>query len=1672
MKVVNLYPRRWPRWVRICLRILVGILLVLLLLLALIQSEWGQRYITRQVKNTLRKQFDTRVELARISLNGFNQIGIRGLTVFDRDQKILLHSDSLSVRFALWPLLSREIKVYAVSWKKLVVQIYTRPDNSLNYQFLLDAMAGSAPESAPPETEKEAASPWTISIGRVQLDNINLLYNDVPAGMNAALKLNSLTARFRETDLAKGLFDLNEFTINGLTGFFDQAYRAKTTPAITKETNPADSGGLDIRSKLVRLENVHFFYGDEGSGIKTGWQLGSGKIELLQADLLHNRFTSGPLSMDGPRGYLLSKKGLDTLEKVVTESSPPLKVQVQSLLIKNAAYGMQQLDAPRSRYKKSIDFNYLGIQLPQTSLTAIRWEDDSLQAELKSLEVRERSGFHLRKASGAIRYNPTHIAFTNYFLQTEKSQLANSLEILLPTDSAGNIQTERIGINASFPKATLTLAEALYFAPELKADTALSKIWDKQLFLSGRLSGSLQALLLQQFSLRDNVGNVINLRGTLRHLTNSKLMGADLQQLELISGKKSIIAWLPAGLLPSNVELAEKIRLNGRLSGNMQRFNTRLRLESSFGNLQADAQVANLTNKVSSSYMLQLQELDMDVGKWITDTTIGRINVKGYVKGKGYDPNTMKTDLELLVREAAWNGYTYQDIAVQGQLDKGNYTAMLESKDSNLVAKIDLSGALKDSSLPTIKGRATLDKADLYAVGLSTQPMVVKGLFDIDVSSTAPRNLVGEVLVHNVQYADGKEQYQLDSISILAGTEGQDQFIRLESPFGKASLTGDYDYIKLASTVSGLIAHHIEQDYEQKKRFTDSSGRQYAVLDASLIIPKNLEKLLPDLEMTKPLLLKGRINTDSSLVYFSAAQPQFRYGTAVVDSTKLLVYLDQDSLQFRAAVDGVEHPSFSLNQTSFSGSGSDGKLQWQLKAADKEGKNGYDVGGQFVIKSKNEFSISLNPSLLLNKTAFTTNEDNEVIIKDGSLYDASLEIGSGSQSIQLKHSKQDSLQANTYYLTIKDFQGSTISSFISKDTSLANGLINASLQYSSKGTDTNLTGDLTIDSLEVFGKPVGALEAHFNTAGKAIGIEARLKENGNNVLIKGTYGETLEARITMDSLQLASIEPFTFGSLTNMGGAIQGDLTVTGALTDPALEGKLNFHKGKFRVSYLNNPLLLDQQTISFSDKSVLLNNFSLQDTAGGKAVFDGRVKLTDLQNPGFDLKLNANNFLVLGPKSKEDQMIWGPARINTQTTIGGNLNLPKVDMQLKLMDKSAIGFVVPEDEPGIVNREGVIVFVNRQQPLDSSLLKQEKSGSVQAAGFSGIDFSANVEITPASTLTIVIDPYNGDFLEVKGNTNLQVDIDQGNNISLSGAYEISEGKYEMSLSQLIKRSFQIEKGSTIVWNGDPLEAAINITAKNEVMAPAIDLIRDQSSVSRSELNMAKQKVPVEVFMDITGKLMAPTIQFRLDMPEKDRNMFNGAVYTRLKQINTIESELTKQVMSLLVLQTFMSENPLASLENRSEGGLGFTAKQSVSKILSQQLNTLAGSLISGIDLNFDLQTREDYMSGSREESTVLNVGASKSLFNDRLTVSVGSNIGLIGEQPQNNAHLIGDVLIDYKISRDGRYRLRAYQRNQTDAILLGQIIETGVSFILVMDFDQFREIFHRAKKNQQGGQP
>jgi translocation and assembly module TamB len=94
-------------------------------------------------------------------------------------------------------------------------------------------------------------------------------------------------------------------------------------------------------------------------------------------------------------------------------------------------------------------------------------------------------------------------------------------------------------------------------------------------------------------------------------------------------------------------------------------------------------------------------------------------------------------------------------------------------------------------------------------------------------------------------------------------------------------------------------------------------------------------------------------------------------------------------------------------------------------------------------------------------------------------------------------------------------------------------------------------------------------------------------------------------------------------------------------------------------------------------------------------------------------------------------------------------------------------------------------------------------------------------------------------------------------------------------------------------------------------------------------------------------------------------------------------------------------------------------------------------------------------------------VGLSKRLLNDRLKITVGSNFQLEGPQNTNQQsnNIAGNIALDYQLTKDGRYLVRFYRKNQYEGIVDGYIIETGLGFILSVDYNKFKEILRRRKQ-------
>ncbi|HEX6223093.1 MAG TPA: translocation/assembly module TamB domain-containing protein, partial [Chryseolinea sp.] len=525
---------------------------------------------------------------------------------------------------------------------------------------------------------------------------------------------------------------------------------------------------------------------------------------------------------------------------------------------------------------------------------------------------------------------------------------------------------------------------------------------------------------------------------------------------------------------------------------------------------------------------------------------------------------------------------------------------------------------------------------------------------------------------------------------------------------------------------------------------------------------------------------------------------------------------------------------------------------------------------------------------------------------------------------------------------------------------------------------------------------------------------------------------------------------------------LQGEVKVTGSPSDPDIGGELNFVKASFTPSMVNSEFTLEDERIQFSKKQIDVNDFKIKDKQNNTAILDGKILTEKFQKFTLDLGLSATDFQVINSTEKDNELFYGSVKVTTKAKVTGDINQPVVDMNIKLSDDSNFTFVVPQSEKGVLDQKGIVTWVDRDAKNDPFLASIKPSDTLKSV-FKGVDLSANIELNGKETFNIVIDPLTGDKLTVKGNSTLTLDQHPSGDMVLTGRYEISEGTYDFSFYKFIKRKFSIEKGSTIMWAGEPVEAVLDIRAIYEVEASPIELIANQA-VDDETLNRYKQRLPFLVYLQIKGDMLAPEISFKIDMKESERDAHNGTVYAKIQDINTRESELNKQVFALLILQRFVSDNPL---ENQAAADVSNTARQSVSRIMTDQLNRLSEN-VKGVELTFDVKSYEDYSSGSAQGQTQVQLGVQKSLFDDRLVVKVSGNFDVEGEtSTQSSASdYIGDLALEYKLTEDGRFRITGFRNSNYD-LISGELIETGAGLIYIKDYNTLRELFKANAKEK-----
>jgi len=1270
----------------------------------------------------------------------------------------------------------------------------------------------------------------------------------------------------------------------------------------------------------------------------------------------------------------------------------------------------------------------------------------------------EKSGFSLKTLQTNFAYSDTGATLKNLLVQTDKTTIMDNIAVAYPSIEAVTKDIGKLYLDANFVRSDLAVKDILILAPQLQANLKGNET--AVLHVNARVKGYVNNLTIPQLQVTGIGNTAVSMSGTIKGLPDASKAVYNFDIANFQTTKADILKFIPPGTIPATVRIPDVMKVSGTFKGLATNFTTDMLLQTNKGS----ARVAGFVNSNNETYNLKGSLNNVDVGYLAKqDTLVGKVTMSFAANGRGFTPAKMVTKASAKVQSAYVMGYNYQNLDLTASVNRGQSVIDATMADKSLAFHLNGEALIDDKFATNIKLRLLLDSILLQPLGFAGTDLRIHGTVIADIPTSDINAPQGNVQINDLLVYNDGQRYKADSIEVNASHSDTGNVITLTSQIATASLRGKYNLATMGPAAMQLINKY----YSLGIKDSALSNDQWT-LDARIIPDSMLYTFAPSLVGTDTIKLAANFDGSAAKMNMLINAPKIQMGTQVLDSLTITAGNDADKFDYRASLNSAGSKAFRIEKTNLDGYIANNELFAKINIKDGKQKDKYQLGLKAVQEANGAVKANLSDSLMLDYDNWNVDNSNYIHYDSTGIIVHNFSISNNGQSLSINSEAEN--VAAPININLKNFHIKTLTNLADQESLNIDGNINGGLIVKNAMTSPVFTTDIVIDTLTLNRDTLGTITVKVdNETANAYNADVAITGNGNDIRLGGKYytGESrMDMKFDVNNFNLSTLVPVSFGAVREADGSLKGGVVIKGTTTKPELDGSLKFENANITPQASGEKLHLSDEAIVIKSPDIVFNNFTLVDSAGNKAIVDGKITSPDFTTFNFDLALTAKNFRALTAPPKQNPMYYGDLNMDADVTVKGTLTAPIINADLKINKATNIAFVLPSTNPEIEGREGVVQFVDMYGGNTDSLLKAAIDTLNSFPAFAGMDVSGTLTSDTAAQITLVIDERSGDALKIRGKADLAGGIDKSGKISLTGTYELQSGSYQLSLS-LLKRQFIIQPGSLITWNGDPLSATADITAVYVANTQPVNLLQSELSyLNTSDVNKYKAKVPFNVLLKMKGELLKPQISFGIELPADQQSKWED-VQTKLEQIQRDETELNKQVFALLLLGRFIQENPLA---NAAEGtSLATTAKSSVSRILAEQLNNLAGSLIKGVDLNFGVTAEDDFTSGTRQSRTDLTVGVSKNLLNDRLRVSVGSNFELEGPANTNQAtsNIAGDVAADYLLSKDGRYTLRAYRRNRYEGVIEGQVVESGVSFIFTFDFNEFKQIFNKKTEEQ-----
>ncbi len=1338
---------------------------------------------------------------------------------------------------------------------------------------------------------------------------------------------------------------------------------------------------------------------------------------------------------------------------VDTTYSEPWVLRIHNLKLIGSHFSLRD-----ERYMKpgrGIDFSDMDLSNLNLEVKNILIKGDSLMGDFKQLTFKEKSGFALTDFTTKAIVCPRGLTAENLHITTDNSRLNTDLKFEYNHWDAYNYFLDSIKITAAIKPSQLDMHDIVSFAPDLYG---MTEVFD----FSGNIKGTVSSFSAKDFQFA--FGKYTSFKGNINMngLPNIEETFINLKSNEFYTNVKDIQSFtLPYSASGNKIELPQAIltlgnvSINGRFTGFYNDFVSKATFITDVGQVTTDILLTNHKATHNLEYDGQILVESFNAGKVFNIKDVGTVNIFAKIKGQNFSLTKADLTMKGEITNLQYAGNTFGLINIDGEFKHKRFTGGVYVNDK-LVGLNFLGSADFSEELPAFDFKADLSHANLSKLNLMTSDSVVmlSTSTDFRFQGNTIDNLVGELQFSNTRFTQGPKTLMMNNLSLLTKSLGNgNKRMQLNSDFVDAIFSGQYTFDDMAEYLTMVFTEFLPSLAQQEKlpvRLKKGSFDYTINLHHTNPVT---DMFLPWLKINTNTVISGTFDPELGLINVNGRSPLIVISGISLHNWSLTGSTENKSIVARMECNRIDMSEETkadttnnmIEQFKLKAVASDDSVKFGISWDDKDvpDHNKGDISGAVSFKQNPRLDIRIdNAVLMINDTVWKSIPDN-LLTFDSSFIEARNFGFTNNEHHIIFNGTTSTDPLSQMVLDIKDFNISHADMLWESAGIDLDGYVNGKISISDVYSIPLISADISILKFGFNHQNLGdaAIKSHWDNRNKALAVDMKVVYIGNAgthypiKVIGDIYPErkhdNFDLKADIENLSIKTIEPFLAGIFSRMRGYTSGAITLTGDFSDPVLKGKVNLMRTELLVDYLRTSYSF---TGDFNfDKNVMwFKDIELRDSTSGKGVVSGFIYHKAFSDMALDINLKADKLAALNTTYSPSEIYYGKALATGTMTLKGPVD--NLVLNADVNSEKGTAVVIPISFSRSISENSFIQYRKHgDEDADKKITPPEPSVlSLQL----GLDVKNNADLS-------IILPYNMGSIDVRGDGLVNIGVDTRGEYSMYGNYIMDNGNFLFNFENILKKNFQIVKGGSITFNGSPYDANIQLQAIYKVKTSLSGLpelsVEDQS-----------KRVNVNCIISLSNDLYNPDIRFSIALPDANEEL-KRAIFSSIDTTNTLA--MNQQMISLLVLNTFSSTSGITS----PSASLGISSYE----IMSAQLS----SLLSKISKDFDIGV--NYRPGDQITPQELELALSTQLFDNRVTID-----GAVGMNTYNDAsqtqQVIGDVLVEVKITEDGRFRFKAFNRTNTGSDVLFSTYSPytqGVGIVFRKEFTGLKDLFTRSKK-------